>query len=274
MKLVRGLAVLGACVAAGCAGADQAIVLEGARFRVTGLAPSEIARTAQADWPRLLEVRVARAPTPLFGSYRIEEGSLVFEPRFPLEPGLEYRAVFDPSILPTLSARRIERSFALPAPSAGPPTVLTHVYPSASKVPENLLKFYLYFSAPMARGEAYRHLHLIESGGREVELPFLELGEELWDRSGKRLTLFFDPGRIKRGLKPREEAGPSLQEGKSYTLLIDRDWRDAQGRPLGADVRKSFRVEAPDERQPDPSKWKILSPRAGSADPLVGRVDP
>ena len=35
--------------------------------------------------------------------------------------------------------------------------------------------------------------------------------------------MFFDPGRIKRGLKPREQFGPALQEGKSYVLVIDRD---------------------------------------------------
>ena len=143
------------------------------------------------------------------------------------------------------------------------------VYPSRNVLPENQLKFYLHFSAPMARGEAYRRIHLIEAGGREVEMPFLELGEELWDPSGTRLTLFFDPGRIKRGLKPREEAGPSLEEGKSYTLGIDRGWIDAGGRPLKEGFTKAFRAVAPDDVQPDPSKWKIEPPRAGSRDTLT-----
>ena len=62
-----------------------------------------------------------------------------------------------------------------------------------------------YFDAPMSRGEAYRHIHLVDAKtGREVEAPFLELGEELWDGDFRRFTLLCDPGRVKRGLKPRE----------------------------------------------------------------------
>ena len=46
----------------------------------------------------------------------------------------------------------------------------------------------------------------------------LEVGEELWDADQCRLTLFFDPGRIKRGLRPHLEAGPPLTEGEAYRL--------------------------------------------------------
>ena len=74
--------------------------------------------------------------------------------------------------------------------------------------------------------------HLLDAAAKEVDLPFLELEQELWDSSGKRFTLFFDPGRIKRGLKPREEVGPALEEGKSYTFVVDRAWHDAQGDSL------------------------------------------
>ena len=34
----------------------------------------------------------------------------------------------------------------------------------------------------------------------------------------KRFTLFFDPGRIKRGLLSQQELGIALHEGKRYTL--------------------------------------------------------
>jgi hypothetical protein len=47
-----------------------------------------------------------------------------------------------------------------------------------------------------------------------------------------RLTLFIDPGRIKRGVLPLEEVGPALEEGKRYTLMIDRDLKDGTGNPL------------------------------------------
>src|SRR4029077_13312670 len=169
---------------------------------------------------------------------------------------LRYRAVFDPSRLGA-TGEPVVAEFVIPKPAAGPPTVVEHVYPSTNKLPENQLKFYLHFSAPMSRGEAYRHIHLLQANGKEVDLPFLELDEELWDPEGKRFTLFFDPGRIKRGLKPREEVGPALEEGKSYTLVIDRQWQDAQGTPLKEFFRKAFSVSPPDDRQPDVNTWKV-----------------
>ena len=67
---------------------------------------------------------------------------------------------------------------------------------------------------------------------------YLELDQELWDPSGTRFTLFFDPGRIKRGLKPREELGPALEENKQYALAISREWRDAKGNRLEEAFRK------------------------------------
>jgi hypothetical protein len=136
-------------------------------------------------------------------------------------------------------------------------------------VPENLLKFYIHFSAPMSRGVAYDHLHLLDATDRKIDLPFLELGEELWDPRAMRFTLLFDPGRIKRGLKPREEVGPALVEGRAYTLVIDAEWPDATGQPLGDSFRRSFRVVAPDEVQPDPANWQLRIPPAGSSDPLT-----
>jgi hypothetical protein len=244
--------VLALALAAACGCASPALSLDGGCFRVAGAESGS------------LSVFVAGAADPIFGSQRIESGALVFEPRFPLRGGLEYRAVYTPGAGPP-----IERTFSVPTPPPGPPAVVLHVFPSTSVLPENQLKFYLHFSAPMSRGEAYRRVHLVESGGREVEMPFLELGEELWDPAGMRFTLFFDPGRIKRGLKPREEAGPSLVEGKSYSLVIDRDWLDASGRPLKQGFQKTFRAAAPDDTPVDPAKWTLESPHAGTRDALA-----
>ena len=83
----------------------------------------------------------------------------------------------------------------------------------------------------MSRGEAYRHLTLMDiSTKKPVHAPFLELEEELWSPDGKRFTLLVDPGRIKRGLKPREMFGPVLEAGKSYELIVDREWTDVAGK--------------------------------------------
>ncbi len=120
----------------------------------------------------------------------------------------------------------------------------------------------------MSRGEAYSHIRLLNAAGRAVADPFLELNEELWSGDGRRFTLLFDPGRIKRGLKPREEVGPVLEAGKSYTLVIDRQWPDAHGNPLAGEFRKSFRAGPPDQESPSPRDWKIQAPAAGTRHPL------
>jgi hypothetical protein len=101
-----------------------------------------------------------------------------------------------------------------------------------------------------------------------VELPFLEIDEELWDRSMKRLTLFIDPGRIKRGVKPLEEVGPALEQGKQFTLVIDKDWQDTSGQVMKEGFRKNFYAGPPDREPPDPARWKIDAPHAGTREPL------
>src|SRR5262249_16103659 len=129
-------------------------------------------------------------------------------------------------------------------------------------LPENQLKFYLHFSAPMGKGGSYSHIRLLDDKGRAVQAPFLELDEELWDAQQRRFTLFLDPGRIKRGLKPREEVGPVLEEGKSYTLVVDKSWNEAEGNVLRDSFRKKFTVGPPDNDPIDPDKWKFRSPSA------------
>lgn len=202
------------------------------------------------------------------GEYRVDGDQLVFETSYPLEPGLEYRAVFRPN-----APRPTSLIVSLPLSDSTPTTAVEAIYPSASELPENLLKFYLHFSAPMSRGEVWDHLRLIELPDRVVELPFLELDEELWDPSGTRLTVLIDPGRIKRGVRPLEEVGPALVAGGSYALEVDSGWLDAEGRPLEESFRQEFRVGPPDRESPDPKRWEIEEPRVGTRDPLTVRLD-
>jgi len=143
------------------------------------------------------------------------------------------------------------------------------IYPSVDLLPENLLRLYIHFSAPMTRGHAWENLRLLDGAGRAVDMPFLELDEELWDRSGTRLTVFIDPGRIKRGVRPLEEIGPALSAGGSYVLEVLPEMEDAGGKPLRAGHRKTFRVGPPDREPLDPRSWNISAPRAGGKDPLV-----
>jgi hypothetical protein len=158
--------------------------------------------------------------------------------------------------------------FSLPREVLDPVTSVAAVYPTRSELPENLLKFYIHFSQPMSIGNVYDYIHLFHQDGFELDLPFLELGEELWDYDTQRLTLLFDPGRIKTGLVPNLEEGMVLQRGKSYTLKIDSDWQDSEGRPLVNGFEKNFSVGPADTTSPDPYNWKKHWPKADTRETL------
>ena len=251
--------------------------VEEQRFVVTGLGVAPLRRLAATAarnpdaWLGTMVVTVVSDTVakarPMLGDYSIDGAALAFAPRYPLRKGTTYRV----EVFSEANGKKpaLSRDFALAPGKRSAPTRLVAVYPSSNVLPENQLKFYFHFSSAMSRGEAYRRVSLLDQDGKRVEFTFLELGEELWDPSGERFTLFFDPGRIKRGLKPRELFGPALVEGRSYTLVVDRLWQDAQGQPMQETHRKKFKVVAPDDKQPLPSAWKFVTPAAATRQPLV-----
>jgi sugar phosphate isomerase/epimerase len=217
-----------------------------------------------SKWDAALQVVVVGGDgSSIPGAYAADGDALRFTPRFPLTPGVTYRATFDPARLPGGNGQPVTADLVVPKPKREPTTVVAQVYPVAETLPENTLRLYVRFSAPMTHGGVYKHIKLL-CGGEEVAHPFLELDEELWSADGKRFTLLFDPGRVKRGLKPREEVGPSLEEGKAYTLVIDRAWEDENGVPLKGPFRKSFSVGPPDDTPIDPDRWAITPPTAAA----------
>ena len=252
---------------------------------VSGLSNAMLQELRQANWTasqwqRLLAIYVEQGEAltdiglpAMLGGYRVGTKGIRFEPQFALAPGVSYRALFHPDQLPGTrhAGQPLSSVFKLTPRRAASTTVVSRIYPSADVLPENLLKFYVHFSAPMSGGRIYDHIHLRDEAGKAVELPFLEIDEELWNPAMTRLTLFIDPGRIKRGVQPLEEIGPALEEGKRYTLAIDRDWKDADGLPLKESFRKMFRVGPPARAPLDAAKWKISTPRPGSLDALVIR---
>ena len=203
----------------------------------------------------------------VMGSYRADGRGIVFQPRFGVQDGMRYRAVYRPAG----NSPPLERIFETAVRDMTPTTEVTRVYPSADLLPENQLKFYLHFSAPMSFGEAYRRVHLLDEKGEEIDLPFLEIDQELWDPGRRRLTVFFDPGRVKSGLVPNLEEGLPILEGHSYTLLVDDEWLDAEGRRLKGEFRKRFRVGPADREPPNLANWKVVPPVAGSREPLEAK---
>jgi hypothetical protein len=161
-----------------------------------------------------------------------------------------------------------ERTFDGPPRPSTPAARVEHVYPSADVLPSNQLRLYIYFSAPMSRGEAEQRIHILDDAGRVLRSVFLP-GQELWDPSNRRLTMTLDPGRIKRDLASNRAMGPPIADGKRYTLLVDREWHDANGVPMIESFRKAFRGGPAVRQPPDPKTWKLAPPLAGSRAPLV-----
>ncbi len=202
---------------------------------------------------------------PILGTYKFEDGTLSFFPRFPLSPSVAYAVRLGDSLSASASTQQ-PLLFELSRTNQEPRRV-DAVYPSAAELPENLLKFYIHFSGPMNRGEAYQRIQL-SRGENPVDGPFLELGEELWDPRQTRFTLFIHPGRIKRGLKPHEDDGPAISVGEEYSLRINQAWTAANGEALESDFVKKFSVIPADHAQPTPEKWQIKTPGKNTLDPV------
>jgi hypothetical protein len=251
---------------------------------VVGLSPADLSALAASalthdDWTAMLRVTVSDtdgADRPaVLGTYTVGDGVLRFTPRFPFDPGQPYNVRLDPSRLPSPSApaawrsQIIATSVALPAREGGATTRVVAVFPGADDVPENLLRMYIVFSAPMGLGGASGHVRLLDQDERVVEDPFLPLDVDLWNDNRTRYTVLFDPGRVKRGILPNEEMGRALEAGRRYTLVVDDGWRDAAGRKLAAPFRRSFRAGPPAEDALDPQTWRIEAPLAQTRDPLL-----
>lgn len=207
----------------------------------------------------------------VLGRCTIEEDCVVFKPRFPFVAGTSYRAEFR---LPSDDVR-VSTVITIPEPLPSKPTRVVAIYPSASQLPQNLLRFYLHFSAPMEQGDVYRHVIVTRADATPLAVPFLEIAEELWDSSGKRLTLLLDPGRVKRGLVPREEDGAIFEVGQAYRLTVVSSWCDATGRELVANATKDFLVTKEDREQPKPAEWRLsVSSTSSEASNAVNSESP
>jgi hypothetical protein len=242
---------------------------------VTGLSEEALddfdgARFTAEQWSSLLRVSVSADAPAMLGTYAVDTGALRFTPAFPFDPGRSYAVRFDMSRLPGAppAAAAITAEVSRPAPAGSPSTVVMRIYPGGD-VPENLLRMYIEFSAPMGRRPGTDFVRLVDDRGKAVEGPFLPLDYEFWSPDRRRLTLFFDPGRVKDGILPNRQMGPVLEAGRTYTLVVSPEWRDGQGMPLKEGYRHVLRVGPSRTRPLDPATWTVRAPSARTRDPLV-----
>jgi hypothetical protein len=219
--------------------------------------------------------------SPLLGTVKLHDSQLQFEPRFALRAGVEYSACFDLQAIVEDNASEAMLSPATQVTlkvgdteSVAVQPKVVGVFPSGDQIPENLLRVYIQFDQAMNQGVAYDQIELLNHAGEVEAHPFLELPQELWDPSGTRFTLLFDPGRVKRDLIPRQELGPVLVSDREYTLVVKGTWKSAAGDNLRGEFRKQFHVSAPIETKVDTTKWMLQFPKKASrSDPLVIEFD-
>ena len=232
--------------------------LDGAEcLRLSGLTAGTQVQVRPACAAAAAGVPAAQLP-PMAGRLAADGGDICFVPRFGFADGTAYAVTVDGRPGGVLARPRADR------PAAG--RVLA-IYPSAAKVPRNLLRCYVWFSVPMSQGGAAGHIRLADDAGTPLPGALLA-GEELWDAGRQRLTILLDPARIKRGLAAHRAAGYPLQAGEPVTLVVGAGLRDAAGAPLAAGAERRYAVGPDERRHVDPARWMLAVPAARSAEPL------
>jgi len=241
---------------------EISIVWEGGRAKAIVI-PKSMFNTSDADQ---LQVRLQNSVDPVLGEFEKKEDAIVFKPAVPFTTGFVYEV---------FSQKRMIDSVSIPSPTNTKKTALTHIYPTVDTVPENLLKIYLEFSAPMREGEALQHIHLLDEHRDTLRDVFLDLQPELWNKERTALTVWLDPGRIKRDLIPNRKLGNPLKKGSWYTLVVSTDWKDVRGFSLEKKTEKKFFVGERDSRSPELSAWQLQIPKAATTHPLkIGFGEP
>jgi len=214
----------------------------------------------EEDISTKLKLRLIKpgARVPVLGDFKKEGDELIFEPVVPLTKGLRYEVLLNDTLLSEIE---------VPVGDSEAPTLLS-IYPSEDTLPENLLKMYFEFSEPMVEGSSLPHLTLIRNDRDTMRGTFLDLQPELWNSDGTVLTVWLDPGRIKRDLIPNKEQGSPLKQGERYALHVNKSWQNKNGVPLTKNYSKTFVTINRDEESPDPMTWKVLAPSSNNKQSL------
>ncbi len=187
-----------------------------------------------------------------------DANDVCFVPRFAFLDGTAYRVDID-GVTAAVLVRRVTEGSAT--------TEVLAIYPTAAKVPRNLLRLYVWFSARMSEGFAGRDISVADSGGAPIRGALLPMEYELWDPDRRRLTVLLDPARIKRGLAAHRQAGYPLGAGQAIRLVVDHGFPDAQGRPLRAGAERHYDVGGDERGRVDPAGWPWRGRPVGAGNP-------
>jgi hypothetical protein len=208
---------------------------------------------------QLVHIQLATTKTPILGEYSVQEDALLFRPVIAFTRGLKYEVRVSDKLI---SEIEIPLDSTLTVPEVG------CIFPTSDTVPLNLLKIYILFSKPMQEGQSLDKVAVIRNRQDTIPSVFLDLQPELWNKERTILTLWLDPGRIKRDLQPNKAMGSPLQQGASYQILVRKDWRDVEGVALANDYRQNFVVGLRDGISPSTESWTIHAPKPATTQPV------
>ena len=203
---------------------------------------------------------INKSNVPILGSFSKKDGFTIFTPAIPFSNGHEFIIVH--------KGKHIAQ-FWVDAKVVKEVPELLVTYPRNDTVPVNILKMHLVFSRPMQYvGNPLDFITVFDKTENIEVYPFLDLKAELWNKNHTRLTLWFDPGRIKTDLIPNKEKGLPLKQNHTYTITIDKYWKSANGVSLAQSYSKTIHVIGKDVKSPDLNTWSISSPKKNTKSPL------
>lgn len=213
------------------------------------------------DLPKLVKLtrKSIENQVAILGEFSKEGDLIVFQPLVPFTRGLDYQIFI---------RDKNEATFSIPQTEASDAPELVQFFPSADTLPENLLKVFLHFSHPMREGQSGKFVTLVKNGSDTIQGAFLDLQPELWNENRTILTLWLDPGRIKRNLQPNKKLGAPLQKHASYQIIVSPEWQGSNGGKLKSAFKKSFITTSRDSIPPAPASWKLTLPKKDTKQPI------
>lgn len=205
-------------------------------------------------------VRKDKPAVAILGELNREGADISFTPAIPFEFNTSYQILEKELVVGEFTTRKKAKV---------KPPKLVAIHPQLDTVPENLLKMYFVFSEPMQ--EVASALDFIEVIDRQTTTKtniFLPLETELWNADHTELTLWLDPGRIKKDLIPNKKLGIPIVEGNRYTIRISKQWESAEGIPLVKTYQKTIVVGPRDVQRPVVANWGLTIPSTNTKEAL------
>ncbi|MTI21321.1 hypothetical protein E1176_09850 [Fulvivirga sp. RKSG066] len=236
----------------------------------------KLSESSEIQYADFFFVKVDQSEYAMAGTYSVSDSSVIFKPLFQPDARLIHTSYFSPDtfnrILNTnhdLTPLAVSVTFKNSEVEAA---FVSRISPAADTIPANTLRLYVYFSSPMGLQNPYDYIKIIDQSEQELNKPFVELKEGFWNDTMTRLTLFFHPGRIKRGVGPNMSQGAIFKEGEHYKLSIIGNWQDANGQTIQP-FKKTFFATQPLRTSIDISNWVIDPPTDLSTDPVQIKTD-